>query len=109
MLRFPLPNHLTISYIVHVLQPLPTMFDTPSPFVTLISNDGFEFIVSRDAACVAGTIKKMLDPTSKPLTPPFVSCQNTYSYPTESGLILTTSTGKFSEAMTGRCNFSTIK
>lgn len=58
-----------ISYIVHVLQPLPTMFDTPSPFVTLISNDGFEFIVSRDAACVAGTIKKMLDPTSKPIPP----------------------------------------
>ena len=45
----------------------PTMSDTPPPFVTLISNDGFEFIVSRDAACVAGTIKKMLDPTSKPL------------------------------------------
>ena len=36
-----------------------------SPYVTLISNDGFEFIVTRDAACVAGTIKKMLDPTSE--------------------------------------------
>ena len=74
MLRFPLPNNFTISHIVHVLQPLPIMFDT-SPFVTLISNDGFEFIVSRDAACVAGTIQKMLDPTSKPLKPPlrFVS------------------------------------
>ncbi len=36
----------------------------PSPYVTLISSDGFEFIVSRDAACVAGTIKKMLDPQS---------------------------------------------
>ncbi len=35
-----------------------------SPYVTLISSDGFEFIVSRDAACVAGTIKKMLDPHS---------------------------------------------
>ena len=45
------------------------MSDTPPPFVTLISNDGFEFIVSRDAACVAGTIKKMLDPTSELLTP----------------------------------------
>ncbi|KAK0511974.1 hypothetical protein JMJ35_005102 [Cladonia borealis] len=55
------------------------MSDTPPPFVTLISNDGFEFIVSRDAACVAGTIKKMLDPTSK-----------------------------FFEATTGRCNLSTI-
>ncbi|KAK3174247.1 hypothetical protein OEA41_001491 [Lepraria neglecta] len=40
--------------------------NTPStsPYVTLISSDGFEFIVSRDAACVAGTIKKMLDPQS---------------------------------------------
>ena len=37
----------------------------PSHYVTLISNDGFEFIVRRDAACVAGTIRKMLDPQSK--------------------------------------------
>ena len=42
----------------------PTMAASPSPYVTLISSDGFEFIVSRDAACVAGTIKKMLDPQS---------------------------------------------
>ena len=35
-----------------------------SPYVTLISSDGFEFIVTREAACVAGTIKKMLDPHS---------------------------------------------
>lgn len=40
------------------------MAASPSPYVTLISSDGFEFIVSRDAACVAGTIKKMLDPQS---------------------------------------------
>ena len=35
-----------------------------STHVTLISSDGFEFIVLREAAYVAGTIKKMLDPTS---------------------------------------------
>lgn len=53
---------------------------TPSPYVTLISSDGFEFIVSRDAAYVAGTIRKMLDPTSN-----------------------------FAEAASGRCFFETIK
>ncbi|KAL8857498.1 MAG: hypothetical protein Q9178_005993 [Gyalolechia marmorata] len=36
----------------------------PSEYVTLISNDGFEFVVLREAACVAGTIRKMLDPNS---------------------------------------------
>ncbi|KAI4115651.1 MAG: hypothetical protein LQ345_003790 [Seirophora villosa] len=35
-----------------------------SEYITMISNDGFEFIIKRDAADVAGTIKKMLDPTS---------------------------------------------
>ncbi|KAI4128611.1 MAG: hypothetical protein LQ338_002645 [Usnochroma carphineum] len=35
-----------------------------SEYVTIISNDGFEFIIKRDAANVAGTIRKMLDPTS---------------------------------------------
>ncbi|KAL8846076.1 MAG: hypothetical protein Q9221_008807 [Calogaya cf. arnoldii] len=36
----------------------------PSEYVTLISNDGFEFVVLREAACIAGTIKRMLDPAS---------------------------------------------
>ncbi|CAF9936820.1 MAG: Transcription elongation factor B (SIII), polypeptide 1 (15kDa, elongin C) [Alectoria fallacina] len=40
------------------------MAASSSPYVTLISNDGFEFIIRREAACVAGTIKKMLDPQS---------------------------------------------
>ncbi|KAL9127524.1 MAG: hypothetical protein Q9217_003612 [Psora testacea] len=51
----------------------------PSTHVTLVSSDGFEFIVKREAACVAGTIKKMLDPQSN-----------------------------FAEAVTGRCTLSTI-
>ncbi|KAL8827380.1 MAG: hypothetical protein Q9170_007036 [Blastenia crenularia] len=38
--------------------------DKVSEYVTLVSNDGFEFIIKRDAANVAGTIRKMLDPTS---------------------------------------------
>lgn len=40
------------------------MPSSPSPYVTLISSDGFEFIVRRESAYVAGPIKKMLDPTS---------------------------------------------
>ncbi|EXJ94229.1 transcription elongation factor B, polypeptide 1 [Capronia coronata CBS 617.96] len=34
---------------------------TPSPFVTLVSSDGFEFHVRRSAACVSATIRRMLD------------------------------------------------
>lgn len=55
------------------------MAASSSPYVTLISSDGFEFIVSRDAACVAGTIKKMLDPQSS-----------------------------FAESISGRCTLGTI-
>jgi len=38
---------------------------TPSPFVTLVSADGFEFHVRRSAACVSAAIRRMLDPQSK--------------------------------------------
>jgi Skp1 family, tetramerisation domain len=38
---------------------------TPSPFVTLISSDGFEFHVRRSAACVSGTIRRMLNTRSQ--------------------------------------------
>lgn len=34
-------------------------------FVTLASPDGFEFVLPRDAACVSGTIRRMLDPESQ--------------------------------------------
>lgn len=34
---------------------------TPSPFVTLVSADGFEFHIRRSAACVSATIRRMLD------------------------------------------------
>ncbi|KAF2704570.1 POZ domain-containing protein [Pleomassaria siparia CBS 279.74] len=32
-------------------------------YVTLVSNDGFEFKILRSAACLAGAIKNSLDPT----------------------------------------------
>ena len=41
------------------------MVSPPTEFVTMVSNDGFEFIIRRDSAYVAGTIKRMLDPTSE--------------------------------------------
>jgi len=39
--------------------------DKPTEYVTLVSNDGFEFKILRSAACIAGTIKKALDPLCK--------------------------------------------
>ena len=61
------------------------MAASTSPYVTLISSDGFEFIISREAACVAGTIKKMLDPQSacpeispSPSLPPSLSLSFTH-------------------------------
>lgn len=39
--------------------------DKTSQYVTLVSNDGYEFKLLRSAACIAGTIKKALDPMCK--------------------------------------------
>ncbi|KAI9888821.1 MAG: hypothetical protein M1814_006224 [Vezdaea aestivalis] len=33
----------------------------PADFVTLVSNDGHEFVVSRSAACVSGALSRMFD------------------------------------------------
>ncbi|RHZ45654.1 elongin C [Aspergillus thermomutatus] len=52
---------------------------TPSEYVTLVSGDGFEFVIPRSTACVSGTIRRMLEPSSK-----------------------------FSEAITGRCVLENI-
>jgi hypothetical protein len=45
-----------------------TMADTEQidapDYVTLVSNDGFEFLVQRKSACLSGAIKRMLDPNS---------------------------------------------
>ncbi|RYO91386.1 hypothetical protein DL766_002170 [Monosporascus sp. MC13-8B] len=51
----------------------------PSRYITLVSSDGFEFVVLRQAAFISPAIKKMLDPKSQ-----------------------------FSEARTGRCHFEEI-
>jgi transcription elongation factor B subunit 1 len=54
--------------------------DSPSKYVTLVSSDGFEFVVLRPAVMISPAIKSMLDPRSQ-----------------------------FSEARTGRCVFAEIK
>lgn len=36
-----------------------------SSYITLISSDGFEFIIRRETANVAKVLKKMLDPQSE--------------------------------------------
>ena len=38
---------------------------TETDYVTLISNDGFSYVVQRSSACISPAIKKMLDPNSK--------------------------------------------
>lgn len=43
--------------------------DKSTEYVTLVSNDGFEFKILRSAACIAGTIKKALDPLCESLFP----------------------------------------
>jgi len=36
----------------------------PSDYVTLISSDGFSFVIQRSSACLSPVIKNMLDPLS---------------------------------------------
>ncbi|KLU89407.1 hypothetical protein MAPG_08378 [Magnaporthiopsis poae ATCC 64411] len=38
---------------------------TPSKYITLISSDGFEFVVLREAAMASPTIKTMVNPQSQ--------------------------------------------
>ncbi len=40
------------------------MAETAPDWVTLVSSDGFEFIIQREPAIIAGTIRRMLDPKS---------------------------------------------
>lgn len=59
----PLHLHLTTSRANLIPQSTLTMADEKSTeYVTLVSTDGYEFKILRSAACIAGTIKKALDP-----------------------------------------------
>ena len=50
------------------------------PYVTLVSDDGFEFVMLREAACGSGTIARMLNPTSE-LIPRCFESASVYKYP----------------------------
>jgi transcription elongation factor B subunit 1 len=52
--------------------------DKPTEYVTLVSNDGYEFKILRSAACIAGTIKKALDPTCSSFTLNAMRITNSY-------------------------------
>lgn len=66
-----------------------------SKYVTLVSSDGFEFVLLREAACHSSAIRKMLD--------------GEYVCPSK----LATSTdqviGNYREAIEARCKFEEIK
>lgn len=68
-------------------------------YVTLVSGDGFEFVVLRDATMISPAIKSMLGPGSKISFCISLSCLRTYHV----------FAGQFAEAATGRCIFQEIK
>ncbi|KAF7594453.1 Transcription elongation factor B (SIII), polypeptide 1 (15kDa, elongin C) [Aspergillus hancockii] len=41
------------------------MASSESEYVTLVSGDGFEYIIPRSTACVSGTIRRMLEHSNK--------------------------------------------
>lgn len=87
---------------------------TPSPFVTLVSADGFEFHIRRSAACVSGTIRRMLDGQSAFLPFPPNPAKHVHweiqafrKWRTDSFLSSLLS-GNFSEAVTGVCHLTNL-
>jgi transcription elongation factor B subunit 1 len=62
-----------------------------------VSSDGFEFVVLRSCATVAGAINRMLDPSSTSLQ---ISVTR---------IVLTISPDNFAESRTNRCVFENIK
>ncbi|CAD0086233.1 unnamed protein product [Aureobasidium vineae] len=66
-------------------------------YVTLVSNDGFEFVVQRKSACLSGAIKRMLDPNSAFSR----SIALLYS-------VLTILADGFAESKTHKCTFENI-
>jgi len=66
-------------------------------YVTLVSSDGFEFVVLRSCATVAGAINRMLDPSSEPAQ----FCLTL--------IVLKVLPDNFAESRTNRCVFENIK
>lgn len=68
-------------------------------YVTLVSNDGYEFKLLRSAACIAGTIKRAMNPECKQMI--FERC----CHPRK----LTRFSAGFQETARNRMEFPTIK
>lgn len=88
----------------------PTKNGTPSTtYITLISQDGFSFIIPRSAANASGALRRMLDPRSQHL--PFLPLpQTTIAYfplYLQRHRLLSRPDG-FSESLRGRCALETI-
>jgi hypothetical protein len=76
-----------------------TMSDKKLPeYVTLVSSDGFEFVVRRSAAVIAKTLDRMFDPASKSLLPTCVAEDK----------FLTTMIDGFQESIERRCLLESI-
>lgn len=96
-------NH-SLSTPVCPARPQPAMASSSqkqgsSKYVTLISSDGFEFVVLREAACISKAIKKMLAGELSSLPYAAIAQQ-----------LMLLETGSFLESARGdRCNFEEIK
>lgn len=81
---------------------------SPEEYVALVSGDGFEFVLPRSTACVSGTIRRMLEPSSM-----FPFRFQRFFSPKSTNMDKTKITdenrqGNFSEAITGRCVLETL-
>jgi hypothetical protein len=56
------PNRQTLSTALYTHDATKMGDNKTTEYVTLVSNDGYEFKILRSAACIAGTIKRALDP-----------------------------------------------
>lgn len=74
-----------------------------SKYVTLVSVDGFEFVVLREAACISKAIARMLNPQSEFHYCLSSFCQREWSHYANEAI------GGFKEAQDGRCHFGEIK
>lgn len=96
--------HSQLSIIMAANRDLPD-------YVTLVSNDGFEFKVQRSAACISGAIRRMLDPQSKTShTVHFFPAPSFYALPVavHEANHCPKQTDNFQEALSSRCHLESI-